>query len=110
MCDPGDDKQKVLFIMGSPGDRQFRGKDEAWQYGKTGAGFGYRDFPIIWFYDGKGNSQSYFKFQNLKFQRKRATRWPPALQPISNRSAGKTLPIGRLKFGTGSEPQRVNMN
>lgn len=48
----GDDKSKVLAIMGPPGDRQFRGKDEAWQYGQTGAGFGYHDFRIVWFYDG----------------------------------------------------------
>jgi hypothetical protein len=53
LINPGDDKQKVLSIMGPPGDRQFRGKHEAWQYGKTGAGFGYHDFRIIWFYDGK---------------------------------------------------------
>src|SRR5688572_21988046 len=68
---------------------------------QTGAGFGYHDFRIIWFYDGKGSSQSYFKFQNLKFQRKKTTRWPPALQPISNRSAGKMLRIARLQFGRG---------
>lgn len=49
----GDSKDTVLSIMGTPGDRQFRGKDEAWQYGQTGAGFGYHDFRIIWFYDGK---------------------------------------------------------
>jgi len=49
----GDGKEKVLSIMGPPGDRQFRGKDEAWQYGQTGAGFGYHDFRVIWFYDGK---------------------------------------------------------
>ncbi len=53
LIDPGDSKEKVLQIMGTPGDRQFRGKDEAWQYGQTGAGFGYHDFRIIWFYDGK---------------------------------------------------------
>ena len=49
----GDTKEKVLSVMGVPGDRQFQGKNEAWQYGQTGAGFGYHDFRIIWFYDGK---------------------------------------------------------
>ena len=53
LINPGDTKENVLSMMGPPGDRQFRGKDEAWQYGKTGAGFGYHDFRIIWFYDGK---------------------------------------------------------
>ncbi len=49
----GDSKEKVISIMGLPGDRQFRGKHEAWQYGQTGAGFGYHDFRLIWFYNGK---------------------------------------------------------
>jgi hypothetical protein len=53
LINPGDDKDKVISIIGLPGDRQFRGKDEAWQYGKTGAGFGYHDFRIIWFHEGK---------------------------------------------------------
>ena len=53
LINAGDSKEKVLSIMEPPGDRQFRGKDEAWQYGQTGAGFGYHDFRIIWFYDGK---------------------------------------------------------
>ena len=39
--------------MGEPDDRQFKGKNEAWQYCQTGAGFGYHDYRVIWFYDGK---------------------------------------------------------
>jgi len=51
---PGDTKEQVLAVMGAPPDyRQFRGKDEAWQYGQTGAGFGYNDHRVIWFYDGR---------------------------------------------------------
>ena len=50
---PGDTREQVRAIMGPPGDRQFQGKHEAWQYGRTGAGFGYHDFRIIWFYDGQ---------------------------------------------------------
>jgi hypothetical protein len=50
----GDDKEHVLKIMGSPGDRQFKGSNEAWQYCQTtGAGFGYHDYRIIWLYNGK---------------------------------------------------------
>jgi hypothetical protein len=48
---PGDDKKQVLAIMGAPGDRQFQGKDEAWQYRKMRVG-GF-NFRVIWFYDGK---------------------------------------------------------
>jgi hypothetical protein len=50
----GDDKERVLKIMGPPGDRQLKGSNEAWQYCQTtGAGFGYHDYRIIWFYNGK---------------------------------------------------------
>jgi hypothetical protein len=50
----GDDKEHVLKIMGSPGDRQFKGSNEAWQYCQTsGAGFGYHDYRIIWLYNDK---------------------------------------------------------
>lgn len=49
----GDSKDQVLKIMGTPDDRQLKGKNEAWQYCQTGAGLGYHDYRIIWFYDGK---------------------------------------------------------
>jgi hypothetical protein len=61
LINPGDTKEQVLAIMGPPGDRQFRGKDEAWQYGQTGAGFGYHDFRIVWFYDGKVTGLTSYK-------------------------------------------------
>jgi hypothetical protein len=48
----GDSKEQVLNVMGPPDDRQFKGKYEAWQYCQTGAGFGYHDYRIVWFYDG----------------------------------------------------------
>ena|ERR1041384_4494147 len=57
----GDDKEKVLGVMGPPGDRQFQGKQEAWQYGRTGAGFGYHDFRVVWFYDGKVTGVTSYK-------------------------------------------------
>ena len=57
----GDTTEQVRTIMGPPGDRQFRGKDEAWQYGQTGAGFGYDDFRLIWFYNGKVTGIESFK-------------------------------------------------
>jgi hypothetical protein len=61
LINPGDTKERVLMVMGPPGDRQFKGRDEAWQYGQTGAGFGYHDFRIIWFYDGKVTGLTSFK-------------------------------------------------
>lgn len=61
LINPGDTREQVLAVMGPPGDRQFRGKDEAWQYGKTGAGFGYHDFRIVWFYDGRVTGLTSYK-------------------------------------------------
>jgi len=49
----GDEKEWVLKVMGTPDDQQFLGTAEAWQYCQTGAGFGYHDYRIIWFIDGK---------------------------------------------------------
>lgn len=49
----GDTKEQVLRVMGPPDDRQLKGKYEAWQYCQAGAGFGYHDYRIFWFYDGR---------------------------------------------------------
>lgn len=46
----GDTKEQVTAVMGIPDDRQFKGDNEAWQYCQTGAGFGYHDYRVIWFY------------------------------------------------------------
>jgi hypothetical protein len=48
----GDTKEKVISVMGTPDDLQFRETREVWQYCVTGAGFGYHDYRMIWFYDG----------------------------------------------------------
>lgn len=53
LINPGDSKDAVIKVMGIPGDRQFRGQQEAWQYCITGAGFGYHDYRIIWFEQGR---------------------------------------------------------
>jgi hypothetical protein len=53
LIDAGDPKDKVIEILGVPYDRQFQGKQEAWQYCVSGAGFGYNDHKIIWFTDKK---------------------------------------------------------
>jgi hypothetical protein len=50
---PGQSKNQVLKIMGPPGNRQFEGKDEAWQYCQTDyVGFSGDDYVVVWFYDG----------------------------------------------------------
>lgn len=53
MINVGDDKAKTMAAMGAPDDRQVKGKHEAWQYCQTGAGFGYHDYRVVWFYDGR---------------------------------------------------------
>jgi hypothetical protein len=53
LVNPGDEKDRVQAVMGAPQDRQFQGSNEVWQYCQTGAGFGYHDFRMIWFYRGK---------------------------------------------------------
>lgn len=44
----GDDKSKVIAIMGTPQNRQFLRDYEILQYCVTGAGFGYHDYSVIW--------------------------------------------------------------
>ena len=50
---PGDSKDSVINKMGPPDDRQFQGKNEAFQYCTTGTSFGKSTFNVIWFFDGK---------------------------------------------------------
>jgi len=52
LINPGDSRERVLEIMGTPQDRQFDSINEAWQYCVSGAGFGYNDHKIIWFAEG----------------------------------------------------------
>ncbi|GIU52446.1 hypothetical protein TUM4438_45200 [Shewanella sairae] len=52
LVNSGDSKELVTSVMGVPDDRQFKGDNEAWQYCQTGAGFGYHDYRVIWFYKG----------------------------------------------------------
>lgn len=52
LINSGDDKNRVLSIMGTPDDRQLQGQNEVWQYCITGAGFGYHDYRVIWFRNG----------------------------------------------------------
>ncbi|GAB6121133.1 hypothetical protein JCM30204_22820 [Dysgonomonas termitidis] len=50
MVDPGMKKSEVLDIMGAPGNRQFQGDSEAWQYCSTGMGSD--KYWVIWFTRG----------------------------------------------------------
>ena len=61
MINNGDTKAAVIKIMGTPDDRQLKGRNEAWQYCQTGAGFGYHDYRIFWFYNGKVTGVNSYK-------------------------------------------------
>ena len=61
LVNSGDDRERVQETMGVPGDRQFQGTAEAWQYCQTGAGFGYHDYRIVWFRDGKVTGVTSYK-------------------------------------------------
>jgi len=49
----GDSKESVLNKMGSPGDRQFKGQNEAYQYCTTGTSFGKSTFNVVWLFAGE---------------------------------------------------------
>jgi hypothetical protein len=57
----GDSKQRVLEVMGTPGDRQVRGINEAWQYCISGASYGANDHKIIWMKSGLVTGISSYK-------------------------------------------------
>lgn len=57
----GDSKERVLELMGPPSDRQFEGRNEAWQYCETDAGITHDDFRIVWFYDGSVTGLTSYK-------------------------------------------------
>jgi len=70
--EPGQTKQDVIKILGTPGDKQFNDKNEAWQYCSTGIGGD--KFVVVWFYDaivtgmttytnnlGVGNCDKFYK-------------------------------------------------
>lgn len=46
---PGTTKQEVLALLGTPGDRSFKGKAEAWQYCSTG--FSQDQYMTIWLFE-----------------------------------------------------------
>lgn len=61
LINPGDTKDQVITALGTPDDRQLQGLDEAWQYCQTGAGFGYHDYRVVWFYDGRVTGLTSYK-------------------------------------------------
>ncbi len=59
LVNPGQSTDEVIKILGSPGDKQFNGKYEVWQYCAVTNGFdSYVKHFILWFYDGKLLSMS----------------------------------------------------
>ena len=57
----GDGKNQVLNVMGVPDDRQVKGMKEVWQYCQTGAGFGYHDYRVFGFDQGKVSAINSYK-------------------------------------------------
>lgn len=49
----GDFKERVIEVMGAPQDRQVSDQREAWQYCKSGSGFGWNDHKVIWLSNGR---------------------------------------------------------
>jgi hypothetical protein len=72
----GMKKQDVVRILGTASDKQFRGKDEAWQYCELGAFVG--DFLVVWFYDGTVTGLTTYKDSSPSFDctgQLRSIRW-----------------------------------
>jgi len=57
----GQTKQEVLDTLGTPKDRQFSGKNEAWQYCRTSFDLSPDDFVTVWFYDGQVTGVNTYK-------------------------------------------------
>ena len=55
----GFTKEQVVSILDMPLDKQFHGKDEAWQYCSTG--FSTDSFLIVWFYDERVTGMQTYK-------------------------------------------------
>ncbi|MWJ26725.1 hypothetical protein GPM19_00635 [Halomonas sp. ZH2S] len=49
----GDSKSEVISKLGNPENRQFNGKNEAFQYCTTGTSFGVSTYNVIRFFDGE---------------------------------------------------------
>jgi len=55
---PGDDKDRVTALLGTPGDRQFKGDNEVWQYCLPGD-----DYRMVWLSRGKVIAVTSYKEQ-----------------------------------------------
>jgi hypothetical protein len=66
MLEPGASKADVRRRLGEPGDRQFSGRQEAWQYCSTDySGLGADDFRVVWFMDGAVSGITSYKSRIL---------------------------------------------
>ena len=57
--DQGMTKQEVVGLIGLPGDRQFKGREEVLQYCESG--WNAHDFLMVWFFDKKVVAMSSYK-------------------------------------------------
>lgn len=67
LIDNGMSKKEVLEVMGAPGDRQFSGDDEAWQYCANSYGLEPHQYVIIWFYKGRVTGINSYKSSYMGF-------------------------------------------
>jgi len=58
LLEPGMTKEELVANLGPPGNRQFKGNKEAWQYCETGGMVD--DYVVVWLVHGKvAGTQSY---------------------------------------------------
>ncbi|HVO74268.1 MAG TPA: outer membrane protein assembly factor BamE [Ignavibacteriaceae bacterium] len=61
---PGMNKDNVLSIMGTPGNRQFNGAREAWQYCSLKLDREENEYTVIWFNEGKVSGMTTYRYGN----------------------------------------------
>jgi hypothetical protein len=59
--EPGMTQNQVLSVMGTPGNRQFEGSNEAWQWCRTGWEMTGDSYIVVWFYRGYVTGMNSYK-------------------------------------------------
>ena len=61
LINPGDTRERVIEIMGPPGDRQFRDKTKHGNMARPARASATTILEIVWFYDGKVTGLTSYK-------------------------------------------------
>jgi outer membrane protein assembly factor BamE (lipoprotein component of BamABCDE complex) len=59
---PGMNRDEVIQLMGNPGNRQFNGNREAWQYCDMKAEDKENEYVVIWFDEGKVTGLTTYRY------------------------------------------------